>query len=240
MTRLVISVRDPAEAVLADAAGADLIDVKEPNRGALGRVDAAMVSQVRQAVPTAMLSVAMGELSADDATRFDWHHLSGCQLAKAAPAGCQTVSHWLLAFERWRAHLPSSVRPVIVAYADWQAANAPTVAELIEAARATDAVGFLVDTYDKRNGGLLAHYRRRTLAEWSATVRGGQRWFALAGSLSRSDIPQVSSCGADWLAFRSAACDGQRGCALSSRRVHDLRAALDATLAMERRIGASQ
>ena len=42
MTRLVISVRNVAEAIAAAAGGADLIDLKEPNRGALGRVDAAV------------------------------------------------------------------------------------------------------------------------------------------------------------------------------------------------------
>ena len=63
MMRLLVSVRDADEAKVALAAGVDLIDVKEPLRGALGAADAeqiaAVVREVNGRVP---VSAALGEL----------------------------------------------------------------------------------------------------------------------------------------------------------------------------------
>ena len=50
MTRLLVSVRSAAEAEAALAGGAALIDVKEPDRGALGRADDAVIADVVRAV----------------------------------------------------------------------------------------------------------------------------------------------------------------------------------------------
>ncbi|MES1213307.1 MAG: (5-formylfuran-3-yl)methyl phosphate synthase, partial [Singulisphaera sp.] len=45
-TGLLVSVRDANEARDALLGGADLIDLKEPTRGSLGRVDSAMIGEV--------------------------------------------------------------------------------------------------------------------------------------------------------------------------------------------------
>ncbi len=60
---LLVSVRDAAEAAASLAGGADLIDVKEPARGPLGRADAATIAAVVQAVGGRVpVSAALGEL----------------------------------------------------------------------------------------------------------------------------------------------------------------------------------
>ena len=46
MTRLLVSVRSVEEAEAALAGGADLIDVKEPTRGSLGRADDAVIAAI--------------------------------------------------------------------------------------------------------------------------------------------------------------------------------------------------
>ena len=60
---LLVSVRNANEARTALSAGADVIDVKEPNRGPLGAADigeiAAIVEAVQSRVP---VTAAMGEL----------------------------------------------------------------------------------------------------------------------------------------------------------------------------------
>ena len=50
MTRFLASVRDAEEAELALETGADIIDLKEPNRGALGAVDEKTVELCVRAV----------------------------------------------------------------------------------------------------------------------------------------------------------------------------------------------
>src|SRR5262245_13850027 len=64
VTRLLVSVRSAAEAHAALAGGADLIDVKEPSRGPLGRADDSVISAVLVAVHGRRpVSAAMGELA---------------------------------------------------------------------------------------------------------------------------------------------------------------------------------
>src|SRR5262245_33040885 len=63
MAGLLVSVRSADEARAALAGGAAVIDVKEPDRGPLGRADARVWRDVRRVVPpTISVSVALGEL----------------------------------------------------------------------------------------------------------------------------------------------------------------------------------
>ena len=50
MTKLLVSVRDAAEARLAVEAGVDLIDVKEPSAGPLGAAAAETLAEIAAAV----------------------------------------------------------------------------------------------------------------------------------------------------------------------------------------------
>src|SRR5207244_4158543 len=60
--RLLVSVADPREARAALAGGADIIDAKDPRRGALGPVPPAVLLAIRQAVGAARpLSAALGD-----------------------------------------------------------------------------------------------------------------------------------------------------------------------------------
>ena len=69
MAGLLVSVRSAAEAVAAVAGGASVIDVKEPDRGPLGRADVSVWREVRAVVPASIpVSVALGELA--DWVRF--------------------------------------------------------------------------------------------------------------------------------------------------------------------------
>jgi hypothetical protein len=65
LPRLLVSVRNAAEAAAALAGGADIVDVKEPARGALGRADFAQIESVWQTVRDhgcdSPVSAALGE-----------------------------------------------------------------------------------------------------------------------------------------------------------------------------------
>src|SRR5204863_2047675 len=66
MTGLLVSVRSAAEAELALAGGADIIDVKEPRRGALGPADPIVWKEILERVAGRVpVSAALGELHSD-------------------------------------------------------------------------------------------------------------------------------------------------------------------------------
>src|SRR5262245_3594654 len=126
MTRLLVSVRSAAEAGIALAGGADVIDIKEPSRGPLGAADPQSWSEVLHAVGgRAMVSAALGELQDAGVTKLA-ASASGLRFAKIGLAGCHTHSGWLSRWQRVIGQLPPAVLPVPVAYADWPGAAAPS------------------------------------------------------------------------------------------------------------------
>ena len=66
--QLLISVAGPAEARAALRGGADVIDAKDPRRGALGPVSLQRLAAIRAAVAGARpLSAAVGDATSEDA-----------------------------------------------------------------------------------------------------------------------------------------------------------------------------
>ena len=92
MTALPVSVRSAAEAEAALAGGAAVIDVKEPDRGVLGRADGAVIAAVAgAAAERAPVSAALGEASATGRRRRP--SASACSRSSSAawPAARRTT-----------------------------------------------------------------------------------------------------------------------------------------------------
>jgi hypothetical protein len=235
MTRLLISVRDAGEAATALTGGADLVDIKEPSRGSLGAASASVwrevlavcgASQTGQVpgirgltphgspepvpfssrVPT---SVALGELL-DDQADWDFELLARFQFAKLGLAGCGPQSHW---FERWSdtlQSLPPAVASVAVAYADWQACEAPAPREIIRRAAEVSCKAVLFDTYTKSGGNLFSHLPPVELGHLVTQIRDAGLMVVLGGSLSGDAIDRAVDFAPDYVAVRGAACRGAR------------------------------
>jgi (5-formylfuran-3-yl)methyl phosphate synthase len=107
--QLLVSVRNAQEAVIAADSGADIVDVKEPDRGSLGFAGAATVRDVVDAVADRMpVSAALGECldwsmeNRDmNALRFDGMEQSlsfvkmGLARLHSTAAGNEWVSRWI-------------------------------------------------------------------------------------------------------------------------------------------------
>jgi uncharacterized protein (UPF0264 family) len=222
MTRLLVSVRSGDEARAALDGGADLIDVKEPTRGALGAADPAVWSEVAKAVhdckPT---SVALGELI-DGGGLFPSGELAEFDFAKIGLAGCGPLTDWP---KRWRdclSDLPEGVTPVAVVYADWRIAQAPPPDDVIAHAASMRCGAVLFDTYDKTQGGLLDHFDLKELDRLSFAVRRHATRVVLAGSLHMQSIPKILHLQPDYVAVRGAACAQGRCGRVDSSRVREL------------------
>jgi len=222
MTRLLVSVRNAAEATIAIEAGADVIDVKEPSRGPLGAADWATIEQVVEVVAgRAPVSAALGELR-DWAGELPPAVASGLQFVKFGLAGC---GHWTDWPARWESALPAlghdSTR-VAVVYADWQAAAAPPPDEVLAGARRLGCGAVLVDTHDKRGGGLLKHWSPQMLAGFVAETRQAGMLVALAGGLVLEGLELVLPLMPDVIGVRGAACRGGRESTLDPDCVRQL------------------
>jgi uncharacterized protein (UPF0264 family) len=232
---LLVSVRTAAEALTALAGGADVIDVKEPNRGSLGAANVDTISAVVRAMNgRAPVSAALGELidliglpNGDDARML----VNGVSLFKVGLARCATLNDWQT---RWQQATDSMVsrstnpaaQAVAVVYADWRAAEAPSPQDILIAAVKRRCPALLIDTWDKLDGTLFDHWPAGELQAFITEVRSHDLCVVLAGSLIGQNVTLAARLAPDLVAVRTAACEGGRTGTVSERKVRELKQAI--------------
>ena len=222
MTLLLASVRSPAEALLAMENGADIIDLKEPAAGALGRLPDDIIAEMLKTVAGRRpISATIGDLPlapspvvaaarAMAATGVDIVKLGMFEGDAAATLAA------LAAVTR------DGVRLVAVFFAD-------RLPDFDLVARCGDAgfYGVMLDTADKHGGPLTRYLARPALTRFLALARERGLLAGLAGSLGLADLPLLLPLAPDFLGFRSALTAGGRDAALDAAAVARLRAAFD-------------
>ena len=216
-TALLVSVCNADEADEALAGGADVIDVKEPIRGAMGAATAEVWREVTARVAArAPVSLALGELGDPPPPA----PLPGIAFVKLGLAGAAAMRDWP---RRWRAALerwPRETQRVAVLYADGVHAGMPAPGDILREARHAGCQVLLIDTWDKTGDRLTAWLARRTLDPILREARQMGLRLALAGSLRPRDVdPVITSWRPDWSAVRSAACRGGRAGRVTRTRV---------------------
>ncbi len=224
MARLLVSVRSPEEARFAVEGGADIIDVKEPSRGPLGRADTNVWKAIRGTVPlTIPVSVALGEL-------HEW-------MGETIPPDLSNLSYWKLGLancdEGWARNWRGIQREwrtgpgwIAVAYADWERARSPgPELVLAEAIDSGECVGILVDTWDKASPSPID----LTWKPWFDRARDSGLTTALAGRLDLATIARLAPLRPNIIAVRGAACvEGDRRGDIDTGRVAGLASAAHA------------
>jgi len=238
--RLLVSVRNSEEALSAIAGGCDILDVKEPDRGSLGMADLATLMHIIGSVPNdpcrLEISAALGEVT--EWQRGESPRLSagqslpaGCDLLKIGCAGLGTDSNWRTVWNQTRQAISASMltppRWVAVGYVDWQAADAPQVNQIVQAAIEDDCRGVLLDTFTKSGRWLLDWISVVELQSIAEQVHAQGLFLALAGSLSIAKMIHLKTIPADILAIRGAACrQGERRSEITVESVQAFKSAL--------------
>jgi (5-formylfuran-3-yl)methyl phosphate synthase len=205
MTLFLASVNGAEEARIALAQGADIIDLKDAGRGALG---ALAPEAVRDAV------TAVGGRRPVSAVAGDPEMEPGAVLAAAtgmAALGASFVKVGLFAtagrVDRIRAlaAVSSKVRLIGVMFVDAGAdiALLPLLAEC-------GFAGVMLDTAEKGAGGLLAVADLTEVAAFLDAGRTHGLTAGLAGGLEAPDVPRLLLLSPDVLGFRGALCAGGR------------------------------
>ena len=223
--RLLVSVRNAAEALAALCGGADWIDLKEPSRGALGAVNAMAARDVVGCVAgQAPISAAGGEL-------IDWPTgaarelltVRGVSLLKLGLSACHGLIWQSQLRDAQRELAAADVQLVAVIYADHERAQAPPPNEIIAFAAEANCPWVLVDTFDKAGGAVGDHFSAADLQALLQSVRKSGRRTVVAGSLTGATIAALPADLVDMVAVRGAACEGGRSGAVCERRVAGLR-----------------
>ena len=247
---MLVSVRSVAEALVAAEGGADFIDLKEPNFGALGGLPvetiAAVLAALRQRRIMLPVSATIGDLPMSE--------LAAIVARVRAVAACG-VSYVKVGVERTPQALavldalaalaapaagssgpsgPSSTPIVPVFIADHGLDDAH-----VAHACALRFAGLMVDTADKTAGSVFDVLRIDALRRFIGRVRDSGALAGMAGALRLAHVPAVRSLAPDFAGFRSAVCAGDRRGVLDPQLLRELAEAMHASEPAAVQVGAN-
>jgi len=231
--KLLISVRSIDEALVA-ARHADLVDMKEPNAGALGALPLAdiadIVTTLRARHPRLRLSATVGDPHGPAATGPAGDQATAALLDRVietARCGVDDVkvglgpadAPWAEALARLATRgLPGGAQIVPVLLADHGVPD-----RLASVCLALPFAALMLDTQDKSRGSLLLQRSPAELERFVRSVRQHGRQAGLAGSLQIDDLAALRATGCDLAGFRGAVCAVDRRGVLDAGKVEALR-----------------
>jgi uncharacterized protein (UPF0264 family) len=207
--RLLVSVRNAVEAKALHGSGCAILDVKEPDNGALGMADAATISRIAECVSAdQQMSIALGEV----------HEFKDCGTVPARVSYLKLGLAGLNRFDDWQrrwldvrecaeARCSGTVDWVAVMYADHAVAESPVPDAVVDAAIATGCRVVLVDTFKKRAGcSLFDSLSITELVELKRRSQTAGLEFAIAGQLRVEHGSAIMDIEPDIVGIRGAAC----------------------------------
>ncbi len=219
MTLMLASVVNRAEAELMLASGVDMIDLKDPAKGALGALDRPIIEEIVAVVAgrKPVSAVAGEDFASAEAAVEAARGLAdaGADYVKlglpADGAGTESI--------RALATIAGRTKLVGVLFAD-QSPDFDMLKLMAEAGFA----GAMLDTSIKGQGRLLDHMDVAAIALFVERCRAAGLLCGLAGSLEAPDVPRLIPLRPDYLGFRGSLCrGGDRGAALDPAAVAMIR-----------------
>ena len=203
MTRMLASVTNVEEAEAALAERADIIDLKNPAEGALGRLDFCTIRELLDFIDgRCPVSATIGDLPMEAQLVFDASQAiaaTGVDYIKVGLAGDEAGQPVIEKL----APLASEYRLIAVLFADWRFDF-----QVVENLKTAGFSGVMLDTFDKERGSLAELMSLAELYHFVAAVKSKNMLCGLAGSLKLADIPVLAGLRPDYLGFRGALCYG--------------------------------
>ncbi|MEO8419010.1 MAG: (5-formylfuran-3-yl)methyl phosphate synthase [Methylophilaceae bacterium] len=223
MTKLLASVTNVSEALLAVDAGVDIIDLKNPAQGALGALSLSEIGEIARAIDGCkLISATIGDLPMEPELliRATEHTAAtGVDIVKVGFFGLASHGACIKALQPLAA---KGVRIVAVLFADQN----PDFALLPELQMA-GFYGVMLDTVQKNGSSLLDYVLVNDLQQFVKLARTYKLESGLAGSLRLNHVPGLVALSPGYLGFRGALCaNSERTAALSSNKIHELQAML--------------
>lgn len=205
MTQLLISVKNLEESRIARHANADIIDLKDPNIGALGALDVSIVDQIVQDVNGRLLvsaTVGEGHKTTEELIHDIVLYASlGVDIVKIAVSELfQRVDF----FDEIKKQLVTkSIKIVAVFFADTSLDFS-----LIEKLKDSGFYGAMLDTKQKETA-LLALQTTETLKRFTVVCKQHKLISGLAGSVNKTHIDQLLRLDPNFIGMRGGVCHQQ-------------------------------
>jgi len=202
MTGFLASVSSVDEARQVRCLGVDVIDLKDPGKGALGALDEDSVRSITALTGnSATTSATIGDLPSHAAgleTAVMGMHTCGVDIVKVGVFDTSISPSTLSAFNRLT---DRQIPIVLVFFAEFFPLEID-----FQRLKHTGIKGVMLDTCEKTNGNLRQKLDHETLSEFVTDARRADLITGLAGSLTTGDIPPLLHVNPDYLGFRGALC----------------------------------
>lgn len=202
MTGMLASVSSIAEAVLVFNAQVDIIDLKQPELGALGALETDLVCQiVAEIAGRCPVSATVGDLPMQPELVFNAVKAMAHTGVDYVKIGFFPDGDWYATVEKIAEITPKNAL-IAVLFADAQ----PDFF-IISALKQAGFAGVMLDTMDKHKGSLTQVMTCADIAQFVALAKSHSLLCGLAGSLRLDDIATLMPYRADYLGFRGALCE---------------------------------
>lgn len=201
MTGMLASINSLREALLIKPMAVDIIDVKQPAKGALGALPPEHVQKIVTAIGGRKpISATVGDLPMQAEVVYP-------AVTEMASTGVDYIKigffpggDWLKCIHAL-SRLTADHALIAVLFAD----SDPDFA-VLPSLRQAGFTGVMLDTMDKSRGSLTEIMTTARLAQFVDQAKQLDLLCGLAGSLRNADIPRLLPLNADYLGFRGALC----------------------------------
>jgi uncharacterized protein (UPF0264 family) len=218
MMQLLISVKNIEEALIALEANVDIVDLKDPNLGALGALDLETTCEiVRQVYGHSLISATVGELhaSVDELVAdIQLRVNAGVNIVKIAVSGLFYKADFYDAIIQFS---KAGVKIVVVFFADEE-----IDLNILPTLKNSGVYGAMLDTKNKQKN-LLQVQDQQVLKLFTQLSHQYQLKSGLAGSLQPQHIDLIAQINPTYIGFRGGVCDNsQRKTSLNRARVDEV------------------
>jgi uncharacterized protein (UPF0264 family) len=233
MPQLLISVTSVHEAKIALQFGADIIDLKDPDQGALGALPLALVTEIVNFVNTKgemerkTTSATIGDLPMEPELLLK--HVLALSETKVDIIKIgffrdlsNKFNDYQPCLEALKSVAESGVRLIAVLFAEYE-----YPASLVTAIKNAGFYGVMFDTATKNGATFLDYYSVYEMKEIANNVQAQGLLFGLAGSLNLQHVEMVKAIAPDYMGFRGGVCVGnQRKSKLDPEKIRAIREAI--------------
>ena len=210
MTQLLTSVQSLEEARYVADIGTDILDLKDPQQGALGAVEESIIHAITQQLSGQFsISVTIGDVVSMDVQTIGQavqqrmaYNIDFIKIGffPTDTENYQSVLHALSPFTKKKIQL------IAVFFADQHRLEKID----LQAIKQAGFTGVMLDTANKQQGHLLQHYDIKQLINFTKKLKKQGLLSGLAGSLREGDIKKLKVTDVDYLGFRGALCQQQQ------------------------------
>lgn len=204
MTGMLASITSIKEARLVLNEGVDIIDLKNPNDGALGALDKNTVSEIVTSINGKLLtSATVGDIEPDNASLYDniiTMANTGVHFVKVGLFDKKPTKHFITVINN---AAKNNINLIIVLFAE----NISTLGSLKELMD-TNIKGVMLDTKNKADKNLCTLLDYQVLDEFVKMAKSYGLLTGLAGSIGYEEIKLLLKIEPDYLGFRGALCSG--------------------------------